>query len=111
MSRSDEFRAQVEQIKSLNPGEVALLDEACRLLDRLDRFDAMLAGDASEWATIDWPYEDAPARLVIGSVVTEARQHVAELRQVVGALKLPQAKAKTENPSKLELLLGGKATG
>jgi len=49
--------------------------------------------------------------LVIGSVVTEARQHVAELRQVVGALKLPQAKAKTEGPSKLELLLGGKATG
>lgn len=95
--------------KTLNPGEAALLDEACRLLDRLDRFDAMLAGDASEWATIDWPYEDSPARLVIGSVVTEARQHVAELRQVVKALELPAAKAAADGPSKLELLLGAKA--
>ncbi len=109
MSRSAEFRAEVAQLKAMNPGESVLVDEACRLLDRLDRFDALLAGDQSEWATIEWPYEDAPARLVIGAVVTEARQHVAELRQVVKALDLPAAKQASRGPSKLELLLGGQA--
>jgi hypothetical protein len=78
------------------PGELVLLEEACRLTDRLDRFDALLSGDLNEWCQIEWPYEDQPARLVISSVVSEARQHVSELRQVVKALAIPAQAAEVK---------------
>jgi hypothetical protein len=83
-----------------------MVDEACRLIDRSDRFAALLEGDASEWLTVEWPYEDAPARLVVSGALTEARSTAAELRQIVKALDLPAVAAVTA-PSRLELLLGG----
>jgi hypothetical protein len=106
-SRSEVFRAGVAELRpSLSPGDLVLLDEACRLIDRSDRFDALLSGDASEWLTVEWPYEDQPARLVVSGVILEARATAAELRQIVKALDLP-AVAAVSAPSKLELLLGG----
>lgn len=111
-SRSVQFRADVEKAKpGMSPGDRVLLDEACRLLDRLDRFDALIAGDVKAWAVIEWPFEDAPAALVISPVVAEARQTVSELRQVVKALAIPAEQAKADGPSKLEVLLGGKSKG
>lgn len=90
--RATAFEAEVQKTKpGMSAGEKVLLEEACRLVDRLDRFDALLRGDAQAWAVIEWPYEDSPAALVIGSVVTEARQTVGELRQVVKALSIPAA--------------------
>jgi hypothetical protein len=81
-----------------------MVDEACRLIDRSDRFAALLEGDATEWATIDT--EGGRSVLVIGGAVTEARATAAELRQIVKALDLP-AVAAVSAPSKLGLLLGG----
>ena len=57
-----------------------------------------------------WPYEGEPAELIVNSVLSEARAHTAELRQVLKALDLPVAKAAADGPSKLKVLLGG-ATG
>lgn len=107
VAASVQFLADVEAAKDLNVGERELLRQACRLIDRLDVFADMLEGDRSAWFKIDWPFEDAPAAVVVTSVVSEARQHVAELRQVVKSLNLPSAKASAAGPSKLELLLGG----
>jgi hypothetical protein len=87
-----QFLADVEAAKDLNPGERELLRQACRLIDRLDLFADMLEGDRKAWFEIDWPFEDAPAVVTVTSVVSEARQHVAELRQVVKSLNLPSAK-------------------
>jgi hypothetical protein len=92
--RAEGFRAAAKASKpELGPGELLLLDEACRLVDRLDRYDALISGDAGEWATLEQPNQYAPAALVISisSVVAEARQTVSELRQVVKALDLPAA--------------------
>lgn len=110
MTRSEAFRAGVLTAKgSLSPGESVLVDEACRLIDRLDIFDALITGDRSEWLTIDWPSEDQPARLVISSAIGEARQTVSELRQVVKAIEGAKAKGAKEDagPTKLQVLLGG----
>jgi len=93
----------------MSAAEIVLLDEACRLLDRLDRFDELLAGDREAWASVKWPYEGEPAELIVNSVLSEARAHTAELRQVLKALDLPVAKAVAGAPSKLEVLLGGKS--
>lgn len=111
MTRSETFRAAALKAKpEPSAAEVVLLDEACRLIDRLDRFDDLLAGERGAWASVKWPYEGEPAELIVNSVLSEARAHTAELRQVLKALDLPTSKVAAGTPSKLELLLGG-ATG
>ena len=110
MTRSATFRAAAVKAKpEPSAAEVVLLDEACRLIDRLDRFDELLAGERESWASVKWPYEGEPAELIVNSVLSEARAHTAELRQVLKALDLPVAKAAAGAPSKLEVLLGGKS--
>jgi len=110
VTRSAAFRAAALKVKpEPSAAEAVLLDEACRLLDRLDRFDELLAGERDAWASVKWPYEGEPAELIVNSVLSEARAHTAELRQVLKALDLPVAKAAAGAPSKLEVLLGGAA--
>ena len=109
-SRAEAFRAAATEAKpDMSPADEVLLTEACRLVDRLDRMEALIAGDVSAWARIEWPFEEAPAALVISSVVSESRSLTTELRQVLKALDLPVAKAAASGPSRLELLLGGGA--
>ena len=106
-SRSTIFREAATKAKpEPSAAEVVLLDEACRLIDRLDRFDELLTGGREAWATSDWPFEDSPAVVVVSSVLTEARAYTSELRQVLKALDLPVPKA-AAGPTKLEVLLGG----
>lgn len=108
-TRSASFREAAAAAKpTMSPADQVLLAEACRLIDRLDRFDALLTGEREAWVAVDWPYEDAPATLVVSSVLSEARAHTAELRQVLKALDLPVPKA-ASGPTKLELMLGGKS--
>ena len=109
-SRSEAFRKAATEAKpDLSPSDAVLLDEACRLIDRLDRFDDLLTSQREAWATIDWPFEDSPAVVVVSSVLTEARAYTSELRQVLKALDLPVPKA-AAGPTRLAVLLGG-ATG
>ena len=111
-TRAEAFRAGVLALRPQpSPGDLVLLDEACRLIDRSDRFDAVICGDMNAWVQIEWPFEDQPARLVISSVVSEARSTVTELRQVVKALDLPVSAAAGAGaePTPLELLLGGQS--
>lgn len=94
--RSEVFRSAAEDAKpGMGPSDRVLLEEACRLLDRLDRFDELLGGEREAWASVKWPYEGEPAELIVNSVLSEARAHTAELRQVLKALDLPVPKAAT----------------
>ncbi|WCO67886.1 hypothetical protein PO878_04000 [Iamia majanohamensis] len=90
MSRGESFRAEVEKAKpGMGPGERVLLDEAVRLVDRLDRFDALISGEADVWCRLVHNVRTKDYEIKIDSAVAEARQTVAELRQVVKALNIP----------------------
>ena len=71
----------------LSPGlgraHIVLLDEACRMADRLDKLDALLAGDADTWCELrDSRFDNEPV-LVINSAMSEARQTATALRQLI----------------------------
>lgn len=64
-----------------------VLDEACRLADRLDHFARVLDGDGETWATIREAHsEGMPAQLIVSSVVGEARMTATVLRQLIAEL-------------------------
>lgn len=67
-----------------------LLEEACRIADRLDRLEALIAGDDREWARIEFTVrgDRKEVRLVFDDALAEARQQANALRQIVTTLKL-----------------------
>lgn len=98
--RSEVWRAEVDAAKpKLTAGERVLVEEAERLLDLLDRMDAVISGDvgtlltvAGRVARIEDEDEDTVTvvvQLEVRAVLAERRQTVAELRQVVKQLDLP----------------------
>jgi hypothetical protein len=67
-----------------------LLEEACRIADRLDRLEALIAGDDREWARIEFTVrgDRKEVRLVFDDALAEARQQANALRQIVTTLRL-----------------------
>jgi tRNA(Met) C34 N-acetyltransferase TmcA len=87
----------------LGPLERTLLEEACRIADRLDKLDRALQGRAVNWLKLVADSED-PTRLivVIDRPLGEARQHALALKQLLADLRAAGAgKVKTPvNPGK-----------
>jgi hypothetical protein len=101
--RAEQFRTAALAAKpTMGPGDRLLLDEACRLVDRLDRFDDLISGESSAW--LEFEVQEAQVVVVISSVVAEARQTVSELRQVVTRLNLPAAEEAPASGGILRLL-------
>jgi hypothetical protein len=75
-----------------------LIEEACRMADRLDQLHSLLSGDVNEWATISVEFKGdrREIRLVFDDALAEARQQANALRQIVTSLKLGQANEKTD---------------
>ncbi|WP_017985206.1 hypothetical protein [Amycolatopsis methanolica] len=70
----------------LAPLEQAVLLEACRLADRLDKLDAQLHGDGP-WLELD-PLEDGRTFVVVVTgVLKEARQQAVAFKQLVSELR------------------------
>jgi hypothetical protein len=69
---------------------LVMLEEACRIADRLDRLDALLIGDRDSWARID-QRRDGSLELVIDSALTEARQQAAVLRQLLASIPVKES--------------------
>lgn len=70
------------------PGERSLIIEACRIVDRLDKLDTMLAGDASAWITLtSRPGCDDVVEVVIDKQLGEARQQATTLKALLGELR------------------------
>lgn len=70
---------------------LVLLEEACRIADRLDRLDAVLTGGVDSWCRLLVNVRDDVVEVRIDSALTEARQQAAVLRQLVSSLPLKGA--------------------
>lgn len=79
----------------LGPGQLVLLAEACRIVDRLDRLDGILRGDSRELAAVTED-RDGELRLVVDSVLTEARQQAAALKQIMAELRQGGSRQKSK---------------
>lgn len=86
---------------ALGPAHRVLLDEACRIADRLDRLDALLAG-RENWIRLRPPDRDgAPMVVVVDSVLAESRQQASVLRGLVTELRAATgAKTRLAAPEK-----------
>jgi len=78
-----------EAYRLLVDGErgLVLLEEACRVADRLDRLDALLRGEQAEWFRLARDNAD-DLEVRVDSGLTEARQQQLVLRQLIVSLPL-----------------------
>jgi hypothetical protein len=77
----------------LRPAERVLLEEACRTADRLDRLDAILAGDPGEWMRFRVSEDGAEVTVTLDRALAEARQQQLALRALVAELRQAQGSA------------------
>lgn len=65
-----------------------LIEEACRIADRLDQLDRLLRGDVDEWIRIELPSLDSVELVMkINPLLSEARQQAATLQRLVANLQ------------------------
>jgi hypothetical protein len=89
----------------LSPAEVVLLEEACRLADRLDRLDDFLCGRQDAWLRFHARNEDGSVvRVVVDRALSEARQQADTLRGIVEGLARRQGAAKEPEQAKESIL-------
>lgn len=86
-TRGRRLWAAVLELHDLGPAEVVLLEEACRLTDRLDRLDRVLIGKAEMLRAVT--NDEGDVRLVVDSALSEARQQANVLKQLLTSLRLP----------------------
>lgn len=73
---------------SLSGGRRVLLEEACRIADRLDRLDALLAGSAEDWMSlVETKGNPDRQEIVIDRPLAEARQQATALKQLIAELR------------------------
>lgn len=81
---------------TLESGKRVLLEEACRIADRLDRLDALLAGDADAWLRFTVDESGTEVTVNVDKALSEARQQAVALKQLVAELRQGAATAKPE---------------
>ena len=74
----------------LDAMQVVQLTEACRMKDRLDQLDRLLRGDVSAWAEIV-DRDGSPSALVINGALDKANTTANTMKQLLAALRLPDA--------------------
>jgi len=80
---------ELHALHELDPVQTVLLEEACRIADRLDRLDLLVGGRATAWARLLPTDDDRVMELTIDGAVAEARQQATVLKQLLAALRLP----------------------
>jgi hypothetical protein len=71
------------------PAELVMLEEACRIADRLESLDEILRGDSETWVKLTHDLQTESYVLRIDSALSEARQQANQLKQLLAALRLP----------------------
>lgn len=66
----------------------ALLTEACRTADRLDRLDALLVGDESAWFRLRSDASAKMVEVVIDAALAEARQQAMTFQRLIASLPM-----------------------
>ena len=78
----------------LDAAQLVQLTEACRAKDRLDRLDDLLRGDVDTWAEVYANPDGEPVSLRIDSALQRANDTANLLKQLLAALRLPDASGK-----------------
>ncbi len=79
---------------TLDPAQLALLTEACRIVDRLDKLDELISGDAETWIDIIAARADPEiAEITINKPLAEARQQATTLKQILAELTKARGQA------------------
>lgn len=75
----------------MDPAQIVILEEACRTADRLDRLDSILRGVDAEWLRLRLGADEGDVTVVLAGPLAEARQQQTVLKQLLVALRLPDA--------------------
>jgi len=75
------------------PAERLLIEEACRIADRLDKLDAQLRGDAEAWLRFVVDDTGAEVTITIDRALAEARQQAVALKALLAELRQAAPKA------------------
>ena len=81
----------IDDAHELDAAQLVQLEEACRAKDRLDRLDSLLRGDLDSWLSIQEFDDGRPAVLVVNSALTQANATANLMKQLLAALRLPDA--------------------
>lgn len=84
---------EIVKVHELDAAQQVQLLEACRMKDRLDRMDAVLRGDVDYWMTLDADRFDN-VEVSVSPLVDKANQTANMLKQLLAALRLPDAAGK-----------------
>lgn len=88
-----------------------LIEEACRIADRLDQLDRLLRGDVDEWIRVELPSLDSVDLVMkVNPLLSEARQQAATLQRLLASLQTKPEPAK-QGSDALDALLAGRAAG
>lgn len=88
----------ITDMHELDAPQMVQLIEACRTKDRLDRLDALLRGDEVEFARVTIP-ERGVSTLMVNGALDKANSTANVLKQLIAALRLPDANGKRSNAS------------
>src|SRR5512139_3725051 len=80
---------EMHEVAEFNPAERVVLEEACRIADRLDRLDQVLAGDASGWMRLKASQDGTEVTVTLDNALSEARQQANVLKQLIASLRIP----------------------
>lgn len=80
------YRKMTAQYPALDPIQLELLVEACRIADSLERLHNLTRGSASEWAFVRMPRNKGEFVLQIDDVVSAQRQLQLALKTITATL-------------------------
>ncbi len=84
--------------KTLTRPEVVNLVEACRLADRLEKFDGLIRGDSAEWFEFEQSLDGRVVTVQVADVVRQARMHAATLKALLAGFESSKAAEDAAEP-------------
>lgn len=81
----------------LSPAQRVLLEEACRIADRLDRLDDLIEGGRDQWLHLSGV--DGEVRVVVDALLAETRQQATALRGLMAEITKGSSSARPARPA------------
>lgn len=91
------------------PARRVLVQEACRIADRLDELDAFLKGTSDAWLRFSVSDDGTEVTVIVDKALSEARQQQMTLRAIVSELRQGQAAAPATGGGILDQLAARRA--